>query len=138
MDHLWQEAIKHIQISVAVIGFLANMWTLFVLKKTEGVMGKLLCILLQHQAVLDATVCAFAVAIMTQPDMWTTGLTTLDVIVCHIWHSQVNLSQSKLPLKVSCKTSCKAIFGCIFTLWTSLAQYYYIFGCIFKLWTSLA
>ena len=71
-----------------IIGVIANFATFLALMKAKGEFGKAVLLLLQHQAIMDATVCLMGAILMLQPPMWTTGNDVIDKLVCRVWHSQ--------------------------------------------------
>ena len=79
-----------IHIVIAGVSIVNNVIALVVLCKTgtDGCISKLLCLLLKHQSVVDALVCLCTFLSGVLPLFWTTGVQIIDLIVCHIWHSQ--------------------------------------------------
>lgn len=84
----WLRIFDHVQLSVTVVGLVANMITVITLFKCRRRFSPLIIVLLQHQTAVDVLVCSQAIALLTQPPGWTTGCYIFDVIVCQTWHSQ--------------------------------------------------
>ena len=84
----WQTAIERTQMAMAIFGFAANIITLVTLTRNGDTLSPPICLLLKHQALADSGVCAMAAVILVQVPFWTSDLTWLDVLTCHIWHSQ--------------------------------------------------
>ena len=77
------------QYSMTLVGALANLATILVLRNAKEVFCPGLLVLLKGQAVVDLAVCLASTIFVLQPPMWKTGETTFDAVVCHVWHSQI-------------------------------------------------
>lgn len=44
--------------------------------------------LLRHQSITDAWICLMTILILVDQSFWTTGNADLDMVICHVWHSQ--------------------------------------------------
>ncbi|ELU10685.1 hypothetical protein CAPTEDRAFT_191049 [Capitella teleta] len=84
----WWEIFDYIQVTVTISGCLANILTMVTLVKSAHRFSRLIKILLQHQSLVDACVCACATALILQPNMWLPGNMIGDHLVCYVWHSQ--------------------------------------------------
>ncbi|ELU18362.1 hypothetical protein CAPTEDRAFT_185678 [Capitella teleta] len=85
---IWWSVFDYIQVTLTIAGFLANILTLVTLVKSARRFSRLIKILLQHQSLVDACVCACATALILQPSMWLPGNAFGDHFVCYIWHGQ--------------------------------------------------
>lgn len=77
------------QVIPTFIGFIANILTMVIFARNTKTFSTVICYLLKHQSLVDASVCGMAIPIILQPHMWTTGVFVFDVFTCHVWHSQV-------------------------------------------------
>ncbi len=84
----WTIVLKCFQLVPALLGFIANIITLVTLKN-GNILSTAILILLKHQSFVDAMVCGLAIPIFIQPPMWITGVKSLDIVICYLWHSQL-------------------------------------------------
>ena len=85
---LWKDIMNYVQITCAVIGFMANSVVLFTLYREKGVFSEILLFLLKHQSICDGLVCLLLVVFQVPPFGWKTHAWWLDFFLCHFWHSQ--------------------------------------------------
>lgn len=84
----WQIA-TDIQIALTIIGMVANIVTLVTWICHGKGFPRISRILLQHQAIIDITVCLMGSLINIQPRyFWMTGNKTIDLLICQVWHGQ--------------------------------------------------
>ena len=88
-SQLWHQILRYSNTTVTVIGLIANTVAWIILLKSKQGFSKVILFLLQHQSFLDALVCLMGLILVATPSMWTTGITTLDVFICYLWHSQI-------------------------------------------------
>ena len=77
-----------LQLVLTVTGTVANSATFLVLTVNGGHFSPLILFLLKHQSFVDGWACVMGTALLLQPPMWETGVTVLDFLICHLWHSQ--------------------------------------------------
>ena len=87
--HEWIQAVDITQAVASIVGFSANCLTFVTLTRRNCGMGSAIRTLLRHQSVVDAVVCLLAAILVLAPPMWRTGNYIVDLIFCHIWHSQI-------------------------------------------------
>ncbi len=87
----WSVNLDRAQYVLTTIGFQANIGALIILMrprmKTE--FNPIILLLLRHQSIIDSLVCLSGALLFVAPPMWNVGDDTLDLLVCHIWHSQM-------------------------------------------------
>ncbi len=76
-------------LSLSIIGLLANILAIIVFSKKKSCFARIICILLLHQSILDGLICLLAIPILVQPSMWTSGVEWMDHVICHVWHTQI-------------------------------------------------
>ncbi len=79
---------EHYFAILGIVGLIANVLTLVVFNRNGGIFSSGILTLLKHQSIADIIVCFIGIIIFLQQDMWTTGVYHLDLIICHVWHSQ--------------------------------------------------
>ncbi len=82
------EGKEHYFAILGIVGVIANVLTLVVFSRNGGIFSSGILTLFKHQSIADITVCFIGIIIFLQQDMWTTGVYHLDLIICHVWHSQ--------------------------------------------------
>ena len=85
----WLDPLFWFHLIVSVIGVVANTITLSTLVKNGDMFSPAIRFLLRHQSLVDLSVCVLAPIFLLQPPMWITNCYCIDVILCHIWHSQL-------------------------------------------------
>ena len=82
--------INRVQLAITSAGFFANAATYLTLTFNGGRFSPLILLLIKHQALLDIGVCGMGSLYFLLPTRkWLTGSHIADVIVCHMWHSQM-------------------------------------------------
>ena len=76
------------QYVMTIIGAIANLATLFILKEAGATFAPGYLLLLRNQAFLDFMVCTMGTFMMLQSPMWKTGKVAFDSFICHVWHGQ--------------------------------------------------
>ena len=84
----WMRIFDACQLTCTLIGCIANLLTLFTLVAKHRGFARFILVLLRHQSLVDAWVCAMASILILQPFMWLTGVHYLDVLICYCWHGQ--------------------------------------------------
>ena len=82
------QALATFQLILLMIGLFANVITLVTLALNGKKFPWITRTLMQHLAVADSLVCLLGIVICTQPVMWMTGNTYLDLLLCQVWHSE--------------------------------------------------
>ena len=85
----WRGSIFWFHLMVSFIGVVANTITFSTLVKNGDMFSPTIRFLLRHQSLVDLSVCSLAPIFLLQPPMWNTNCYCIDVIMCHIWHSQL-------------------------------------------------
>ena len=88
MYSTWVIFLDICQGTCAVCGFIANVMTFTGLVWSRAGLGRAVSVLLCHQSFVDAIICIMAAVIVMAPPMWRVGNKTVDLIMCHLWHSQ--------------------------------------------------
>ena len=82
--------IDRAQLALTCSGFFANAATYMTLTFNGGRFSPLILLLLKHQSLLDMVACGMgSLYIFLPTGYWLTGSRIVDVIVCHVWHSQI-------------------------------------------------
>ena len=82
----WDIALKSFGAFLSISGVLANLSASVILFKKDSGFSSHLLVFIRHQV---CVVCFFSLVILTQPEMWMTSIKGIDVIICHVWHSQM-------------------------------------------------
>ena len=82
-------ALRSVGGCLSTIGVIANLSASIILFKKDSGFSSHLLVFIKHQVCVDALVCFFSLVILTQPEMWMTSIKGIDVIICHVWHSQM-------------------------------------------------
>ena len=77
------------QYVMTIIGAIANLATLFILKEAGATFAPGYLLLLRNQAFLDFMVCTMGTFMMLQSPMWKIGNVAFDSFICHVWHGQL-------------------------------------------------
>ena len=85
---LWRRIMNAGLLGMAGTGVVANTLTFVTLTINGRAFSRLTAILLRHQALIDAAVCALASGVFMQTSVWHVGQYAVDYAVCFIWHSQ--------------------------------------------------
>ena len=88
VQETWSIVLDRCQLALTFIGYLANKITFVTLVKNGRMFSPAICLLLKHQTLLDSGASAMGTILLLQPRFWKTGRYGLDVVVCHVWHSQ--------------------------------------------------
>ena len=84
------DVINRVQLAITSVGFFANAATYLTLKYNGDRFSPLILLLIKHQSLLDMVACGIGSLYFFLPTRkLLTGSRTLDVMVCHIWHSQI-------------------------------------------------
>ncbi|KAK2186405.1 hypothetical protein NP493_201g02032 [Ridgeia piscesae] len=85
---LWRRIMNAGLLGMAGTGVVANTLTFVTLTINGRAFSRLTAILLRHQALIDAAVCALASGVFMQTSVWHVGQYAIDYAVCFVWHSQ--------------------------------------------------
>ena len=85
---LWRRIMNAGLLGMAGTGVVANTMTFVTLTVNGRSFSRLTVVLLKHQALIDAAVCALASGVFMQTSVWHVGQYAVDYAVCYIWHSQ--------------------------------------------------
>ncbi|KAI0213427.1 hypothetical protein LSAT2_001543 [Lamellibrachia satsuma] len=85
---LWRRIMNAGLLGMAGTGVVANTMTFVTLTINGRSFSRLTVVLLKHQALIDAAVCALASGVFMQTSVWHVGQYAIDYAVCYIWHSQ--------------------------------------------------
>ena len=85
----WRIAMNTGMLCMSCTGVIANSLTFATLTVNGRAFSRLTSVLLKHQALIDAAVCALAGILFMQSSAWHVGQYTIDIVVCFLWHSQL-------------------------------------------------
>ena len=86
---LWLYVMNSIQIGMVSVGFVTNVITFFVVRLCEENVRPVLLLMLKNQSISDAFVCVLGALLLVFPPGGVTGFKYVDVIICHVWHTQI-------------------------------------------------
>ena len=73
---------------MASTGIAANVLTFVTLTLNGRAFSRFTVVLLKHQALIDAAVCALASGVFMQTSIWHVKQKAIDYAICFVWHSQ--------------------------------------------------
>ena len=85
----WRRIMNNGQLVLTVTGVVANIMTFVTLTVNGGSFCPLTCLLLKHQALIDASVCAFATGVFIHTSVRHVSVYAIDFTICFIWHTQL-------------------------------------------------
>ena len=85
---LWRRIMNAGLLGMAGTGVVANTMTFVTLTVNGRSFSRLTVVLLKHQALIDAAVCALASGVFMQTSVWHVGQYAVNYGVCYIWNSQ--------------------------------------------------
>ena len=80
--------VKSGEVVLSLTGFVVNAMTCVILARHGRGFSRFTLLLFLHQSVVDGYLCVAATALFLQPAMWSTGVRTIDWLVCRLWHTQ--------------------------------------------------
>ena len=84
------EVINRLQLAITTVGFFSNAATYVTLTFNSGRLSPLILLLINHQALMDTAVCGLgSLYILLPTRMWFIGSHIVDVLICHVWHTQM-------------------------------------------------
>ncbi len=85
----YRDLMDYCVITVTLLGCTVNVFTCITFVCNGTIFNEQIRVLLQHQCLVDALVCALALLFLLQKPMWTTGTPCLDTFICLFWHNQI-------------------------------------------------
>ncbi len=87
-EPLWRLIMDKSQLSLTIIGAVANAITVLTLLKNPGSFPRIIRFLLTHQGVVDALTCTFGALLLVGEPNGSLGVYGLDTFICMLWHGQ--------------------------------------------------
>ena len=87
-DPLWKLIMDKSQLTLTIIGTLANITTVITLSKHGESFPPIIRMLLKHQGVVDGLACSFAALLLVGKPNGVLGIYGLDTFICMLWHGQ--------------------------------------------------
>ena len=87
-DPLWKLIMDKSQLTLTIIGTLANIATVITLSRHGEPFSSIIRMLLKHQGVVDAFACSFAALLLVGKPNGVLGVFGLDTFICMLWHGQ--------------------------------------------------
>ena len=88
-DPGWHRVMTVWLLVLASCGVVANTMTWVTLTMNGRAFSSVTVVLLKHQAIIDASVCALATGIFLQTSFHNVGLCVIDFVICFFWYSQM-------------------------------------------------